>query len=204
MLAAHLLRAWEEGVGRSPVERSLLAFALARPGRSAAALLEAGLGERDGALIGLRCSLFGAMAEAVADCPVCRERLDLGFDLRDLVLPVAERPLLRVRDLVDAPREPSAFRAHLLARAGVGDPAEVEAADPQASLTFDLLCAACGHAWPEPFDIGRFLWAELEDWAMRTMRDVHALASAYGWREDEVLSLSPTRRAVYLSMVGAG
>jgi hypothetical protein len=30
--------------------------------------------------------------------------------------------------------------------------------------------------------------------------DVHALASAYGWREADVLAMSPMRRQVYLEL----
>jgi len=203
MLAAtDLLKVWEEGAGRSPVERSLLAFALARPTATAEDLLDAGIGERDRSLITLRCALFGAAAEAVADCPACGQRLDLNVDLRDLLLPAEGKPLLTLRDLVEAPPIPSAFREHLLSRAGVEDVAAIEAADPQAHLVFDLQCAECGHAWKETFDIGSFLWAELEDLAVRTLHDVHALATAYGWTEEQILALSPARRALYLSMTG--
>ena len=37
--------------------------------------------------------------------------------------------------------------------------------------------------------------------AGRLMRDIHLLASAYGWTEAEVLSLSAWRRQAYLDMV---
>ena len=33
-----------------------------------------------------------------------------------------------------------------------------------------------------------------------TLRDVHGLAAAYGWREEDVLRLSPTRRQIYLEL----
>jgi len=35
------------------------------------------------------------------------------------------------------------------------------------------------------------------------LSDVHTLARAYGWRERDILTLSPTRRQFYLNMVGA-
>lgn len=202
--ATDLLKVWEEGLGRSPVERSLLAFALARPDASADELMDAGIGERDRSLIRLRCALFGATADAVADCPSCGERLDITVDLRDLLLPPSEKPLLSVRDLLEAPPVPSAFREHLLSRAGVEDPVAIEEADPQANLQFDLVCAECGYAWSETFDIGGFFWTELEDLAIRTLQDVHTLASAYGWSEEQILALSPVRRTLYLSMAGGG
>ena len=39
-------------------------------------------------------------------------------------------------------------------------------------------------------------------WALRTLAEVHRLASAYGWREQDILALSPARRQLYLGMVG--
>ncbi len=75
-------------------------------------------------------------------------------------------------------------------------------ADPQADLQLDLACPACGCRWQAPFDIVSFFWSEINTWAYRTLRQVHVLASAYGWREEEILRLSPWRRQFYLEMVG--
>jgi len=74
-------------------------------------------------------------------------------------------------------------------------------ADPLADLRLGLDCVACGHAWQAPFDAAGFLWAELDAWAGRILGEVHALASAYGWTERDILALSPRRRARYLEMV---
>jgi hypothetical protein len=73
--------------------------------------------------------------------------------------------------------------------------------DPQANTRLALECPACGHHWSALFDIGTFLWQEINAWARRMLREVHTLASAYGWSEREVLSLSAFRRALYLEMV---
>ena len=75
-------------------------------------------------------------------------------------------------------------------------------ADPQADVVLDLACPACDHRWQAVFDIASFFWTELDAWARRTLREVHLLASAYGWREAEILTLSPWRRQAYLEMVG--
>ncbi len=72
--------------------------------------------------------------------------------------------------------------------------------DPAADLRFDLVCPACGHGWEPLFDVAAFLWAAVERWALLTLRDVHQLALAYGWRESDVLALSPLRRQLYLEM----
>ncbi|MDB5028874.1 MAG: hypothetical protein JWO66_2563 [Candidatus Eremiobacteraeota bacterium] len=76
-------------------------------------------------------------------------------------------------------------------------------ADPQADLEFALTCPACAHAWAAPFDAVAFLWTELDAWAGRLFADVHALASAYGWTEGEILRMGASRRRSYLRMVGA-
>jgi hypothetical protein len=78
---------------------------------------------------------------------------------------------------------------------------QIAALDPRAWVELDLTCAACGHAWPAVFDIASFLWAEITAWAHRTLRDIHALARAYGWPEADILAMSPLRRQCYLEMV---
>lgn len=75
--------------------------------------------------------------------------------------------------------------------------------DPQADVQLVLSCPACGHQWQSAFDILSFLWAELGEWAVRMLRDVHVLAAAYGWSERDILALSPVRRAHYIGMLEA-
>ena len=75
-------------------------------------------------------------------------------------------------------------------------------ADPGADLRLAVACPDCGHRWLAVFDIVSFFWREIESWACRLLRDVHALARAYGWSEREILALSPFRRRCYLDMVG--
>ena len=76
-------------------------------------------------------------------------------------------------------------------------------ADPLADIQLDLTCPSCEHKWRAIFDIVSFIWTEIEVWAWRMLTDVHTLASAYGWCERDILTLSPTRRQFYLDMVGA-
>jgi hypothetical protein len=64
-----------------------------------------------------------------------------------------------------------------------------------------LNCSSCGHKWEAPFDIVAFFWTEINAAAHGLLREVHALASAYGWTESEILALSPARRRCYLEMV---
>jgi hypothetical protein len=73
--------------------------------------------------------------------------------------------------------------------------------DPAADVRVSLACPACGHAFERRFDVARQLWDELEDWAGRTLAEVHTLACAYGWSEPQVLALGAARRRRYLAMV---
>jgi hypothetical protein len=74
-------------------------------------------------------------------------------------------------------------------------------ADPDANTELKLTCPSCQHKWASLFDIGVFLWEELQTWAYRTLHDVHALARAYGWSESSILAMSATRRQTYLELL---
>jgi len=76
-------------------------------------------------------------------------------------------------------------------------------ADPQAELRFDLVCPGCGRNWQAAFDIESFFWSEINAWAQRILLEVHLLARAYGWREKDILNLSPWRRQFYLGLASA-
>lgn len=76
----------------------------------------------------------------------------------------------------------------------------MQAADAGTDMELAFECPACGHRWLEMLDIADFLWREIHAWAQRTLRDVDTLARAYGWREADVLALSPTRRQIYLEL----
>jgi hypothetical protein len=74
-------------------------------------------------------------------------------------------------------------------------------ADPQADVQVALTCPACARRWDAVFDVAEFLWREIDAWAKRVLDEVHILASAYGWSEGEILSMSAARRERYVSMV---
>jgi len=81
--------------------------------------------------------------------------------------------------------------------------AAVADADPLVEVELELACAGCGHSWSEIFDVVAYFWREIEAHARRLFLEIHALASAYGWSEEQILALSPARRRVYLGMVTA-
>lgn len=78
---------------------------------------------------------------------------------------------------------------------------QIAQADPQADVRFALSCPGCNHQWQAMFDIVSYLWSEVDVWARRLLREIHVLARAYGWREADILALSPRRRAYYLGLV---
>jgi hypothetical protein len=75
------------------------------------------------------------------------------------------------------------------------------AADPQAEIELSLECPCCARHWTEILDIDTFFWTELQAWAARIVREIHQLASAYGWSEREILALPPLRRNTYLNLI---
>ena len=223
--ASELMEAWERAAALGPAEREdqLLRLSLADDPA------ELPVGERDARLLELREVLFGDALEGVSDCPGCGEEVEYGLETGALPAGSSESGTveltlhghrLTVRlptgaDLADAASlgELEGARTLLLERC-VGErdaetlPTEVVAelserlaeADPLADARLALTCPACEHRWAVAFEIGAWLWNELESWARRTLLDVHTLASAYGWSEAEILALGP-RRELYLELV---
>lgn len=90
--AAELLNAWEDGLGCSMADRALLLLKAASPEMSKDRLAELTIGRRDAALLELRQALWGPTMDALATCPVCRERLEWTVDAREILADSAEAP----------------------------------------------------------------------------------------------------------------
>ena len=76
-------------------------------------------------------------------------------------------------------------------------------ADPQAVIELALACPQCHTQWSALFDIAAYFWTEIHAWARRLLREVHLLASTYGWSEAEIVGMSAARRGMYLEMISA-
>ncbi len=74
--------------------------------------------------------------------------------------------------------------------------------NPIADLTLPVTCPDCGAAWEIIFDIVSYFWGEVNAWSLRLMREVHILATAYGWPEASILTMSAWRRGQYLELIG--
>jgi hypothetical protein len=133
-------------------------------------------------------------------------RLPNSFDLGAVAASTdmaTARRLLAERCVIEMTRERKTVPVSELTDSAVDRiAAHLASADPQADVVIDLTCAACRHAWQVILEIESFLWIKISSLAKRLLRDVHALARAYGWSEQEILSLSPLRRHAYLEMVG--
>jgi hypothetical protein len=132
-------------------------------------------------------------------------RLPTSLDVASLdpaVDEVANREQLLRRCVLTARRgETEIAPADLPEEAVIALTERMAAADPQADLQLSLACPGCQHTWQTPLDIVSYFWSEIQAWANGILREIHALASAYGWNEDEVLALSPWRRHAYLELI---
>ena len=212
---ADILRIWEEGEARHPLDRALLPLAAALPDWTWPELASLSVGRRDGLLLRLRELTLGAQLEMLASCPHCRELMEFEADAGELCVSDPTReprpapdPLRRLhsQDLAAAVAAGRQAARGALAARSVGlkstPPdelsAEVAAAlvrcDPQADIRFSLACPACGHAWSAVFDIADYFWRELSGLARRLLDEVQELAAFYGWREADVVEMSAVRR----------
>jgi len=92
------------------------------------------------------------------------------------------------------PVDPLALGAGLLERLGEA----LVAADPQAEVRVPVQCAGCAAEWSPVFDVTHFLWNELTATSVQLLDEVHQLAVAYGWSEEQILRLPSRRRRRYV------
>ena len=226
-----LLTLWEAGSTQDPMRRAVTLLAAAR-GRSPAEAATVDVGTRDVLLAGLFRLVAGDQVPACADCPGCGVALEVPVDVAAVAaLPVHE-PQERLSVLTDGAEvpfrlpttadlialggcPPGQARVALLAaclgiepettpeaETGAAVEAAMEQAAPAGAIDMLVRCPACGLDSSLPLDLPVLLWAEIEAQVSALMRDVHALATSYGWTEADVLDLSPRRRAVYLDLAG--
>jgi hypothetical protein len=226
-----LLDLWERGISRHPLDRALLLAAWGGEDRSLDELADEPLAMRDQRLLQVLVQNVGHQIAAWVDCPDCATRLEFSLDARSLVGEAGRSDLAidgaRVRrptsrDVAVALAEPNAeSQARRLAERCLEPDGRAEApvavtdevmaqveqalagAESAGDLQLDFTCEACGHTWQDVFDIGSYLWREVDARARQLMRDVDVLARAYGWTEPEVLALSDARRAAYVELATA-
>jgi hypothetical protein len=228
--SVELLELWEKGSAMHPLDRGLMVLNAALLENASDRVADWPLGRRNRSLFELHRSCFGPHIRGWCSCAQCAEPMEFAIDVGDLMdggqsteqIVVFRNEVFRLptsRDLAAVIEAGDASTAvmQLLRRcaisrddASVWPDEDVEAisralsdSDPMAETRVALRCPSCGYESDEVLDIAGFVWAEIESRAKRSLYEVHVLASAYGWTEAEVLSLSAARRASYLRMVQA-
>lgn len=199
-----------------------LLLRLATPGDDlvhGAALATLTMGDRDRALAGLYGMLYSNNITAEALCAGCEARYELAFKLSALIASrrpdgraIGDPPTVKIgRSRVRLPRRSDVWGTaeDLLSRLTVAGPVPnanaagevLEAADP--TLDFDLIgaCPECGDHQAVPFSIGPFLEATFQRDLAFLAREVHLIASGYGWSLAEILSLSRAERQSYARLL---
>jgi hypothetical protein len=132
-------------------------------------------------------------------------RLPDSLDLRDISgmqnVPAARRKLLKRCLLEIRYAEQSQTLDNLPEAVLEAVESQMEQLDPFANISVLISCPACSIQWEANLDIVTYLLEEMNVWAIRLLREVDTLASAYGWREADILALSPRRREFYLKLV---
>ena len=88
--ASELLSVWELGRSQPSCRQAMLLLAAAYPEAGAEELAGLSIGRRDARLMTLREWLFGPRLVSMADCPACGEKLELSFDVSDILVEAGE------------------------------------------------------------------------------------------------------------------
>jgi hypothetical protein len=218
---AATLELWDAAHSLRPVERAVV-LACA-DGEDADEVARLPLGLRDARLLALHAAIAGRCVDATASCPHCGEDAEFTLDVDALLTRQAE-----TEPAADGWRSPNSLdleaaegaadaaeaeRVLLERCVGIREPAEerrravaaaMAEADPLAEVLVDVACPACEETFVADLDVAAFVWAEVRAAALRLLRDVDALARAYGWTEAEVLALGDARRQAYLELASEG
>jgi hypothetical protein len=224
-----LLRAWELSRTLPEQEAVLSLLVLVWPERSRNELALLPLGERNAMLLDLHAALFGPRMEGFAICPECTAELEVTSDPRalaqalrfELAEPSQEIAGYRMRpvnslDLMASSHTASeeearpillarslGLEAHEVAQLGESLSALVEQFErmnASAEIRLRLHCAVCRNEPVLDLDVAAFLLRKVAVAARRLMMEIHELASAYGWSEAAITSMTAARRAAYLEI----
>ena len=219
---------WPIGSGAAHGRLTALLRAL---GAGGAALAADTLGARNRRLIALHDMWVGGAIEAQVACAACATMNSFAVPKDAMrALPPAQDALVTVahggRELayrvptmadIEAVGNAADVRLAMLDRCAAG-PVRIAAADldapaldaietafdradPLASIVVESVCSECGAALAASVDLAAFVAADLDRLHAMLLRDVDTIASAYGWREAEILALPADRRARYIAMI---
>ena len=164
----------------------------------------------DRALMLLAAEVTGAPIEFTADCPNCGERNEVRIEAADLG-PHEPRsawlgPSEGVRqpaygDLVDLPSEPTTAAAELARRCTHGSVrleralAALDDIDDSLAGPIEMACVECAEPMSVDVDVELLAIEAMSALAARTEREVHLLATHYGWDLSTIEALPDARRS---------
>jgi len=216
-----IVRLWEIGISQHPLDRALTLLMAAFPEASRERLALLSIGRRDAYVFALREQTFGSRLRSLAVAASMETteevyrlatgdgevqfRLPNSLDLAEIAGSrdvASARTTLARRCVLGASRDGGEIAGEQLPETLLAAmAAQMDTCDPLAAMNISLDCTACGHQWTLLFDIVSFFWTEITAQAKRLLREVHTLASHYGWREADILAMSAVRRQLYLEMV---
>jgi hypothetical protein len=82
--------------------------------------------------------------------------------------------------------------------------AAMEAADPLVAFTVHTSCPQCHRNAIMEVDLEAAALHHLASFRRALLRDVHELATRYGWSEDQVLAIPARRRSEYIRLITTG
>lgn len=139
----------------------------------------------------------GPLAVELGEGRSVRLRRPTGADLRDWH---ARRPVTRA-DAVQAMLDSLLIEGHAAAQDEARLSQAVAALDPLVNFSAQCHCPACGTPAEVSVDLEALALGRLHARQQGLLREVHALASRYGWSEEQVLAVPPARRAHYLALI---
>lgn len=189
--------------------------------------------ERDGLLARVHMRCFGPHIDSTLTCASCRQPFDISFDLDDMARRLAADVRLRpdsegvylsaqgVRFRLPTGEDEASIAhlrdeeavAALLARCVLDAPAGFDAAAlqdamadaaPLFDIDIDTACPECGARCAVRFDLQHYFLHSLLQERARLWREVHLLASTYGWRFDDILAMRRSQRRAMANLVEHG
>lgn len=221
--ASALLDVWEAGEREHAIDRALTTLQ-AFTGEARQALASLAINRRDALLLQSRILVFGSILHGVAPCAECGFEVEIELALPETAeYALTEGGVVQAHyggvsyrvpnshDLAaaasceDAARGEQLLRARCIAASAPVDEATLDIVENAlASLceltTIDVVaaCPECNAPFAPVVDINTIFWRELSAYAQRLLDEVDALATRYGWSEDEILAMSDARRRHYL------
>lgn len=228
--AAQLIALWEPSSAAPAHQRLEPLLAVLHPGE---AIDRDTLGARNRRLLALHAALGDGPIEARLRCDQCGTDNSFAVPAADILACPVPDPAVRVGIRVGSRRltfrlpcmadlkavaacDPDEALGSIVARCTIGRGADAvpaaalarlsarfEALDPAARIVVDLGCAECGSALRASVDLAEFVATAVDRLADQLQREIHLIASAYGWTEREILALPPSRRRRYVAMIAA-